>query len=97
MTYVRPEPTKPVIYVLDDGTVVEKLVTRISPDRLKTSCPAGSKYVIRLGPRSKLWEVYRISQYTGGPGFGQFYRAPPPAVMSEHRDAAIGYAQLMPK
>jgi hypothetical protein len=93
--YVEEKPKHPVTYVLDDGSSVDKLVKRISPDRLKTSCPEGSKYVVRFGPRSKQWEVYDLRRYIAGPSTGQFYSAPPPTLVVPEKDAAIGYAILM--
>ena len=94
--YRREVPKHPVTYVLTDGTTVDKLVKRISPDRLKASCPKGSKYVVRYGPRSGKWEVYRLSRYISNPSTGQFYKAPPPQVLADEQIAAIGYARLMP-
>lgn len=89
-----------VFYVRDDGATIAKEVKRISPDRLKTSCPEGSKFVVRFGPRSKQWEVYDIRKYIPGykkhPGRStSFYFAPPPSVTTDNKDAAIGYAILM--
>lgn len=94
--YQREQPKHPVIYVLDDGTTVDKLVRRITPDRLKVSCPAGSKFVVRFGPKSKAWEVYNLRKYISAPSFGQFYKAPPPTITTTEKDAAIGYARIMP-
>lgn len=88
-------PLREVFYVRDDGMTIAKEVKRISPDRLKTSCPEGSKFVVRFGPRSKQWEVYDLRRYIAGPSTGQFYAAPPPSVVVPEKDAAIGYAILM--
>jgi hypothetical protein len=94
--YVGEKPKHPVIYVLDDGTTVDKLVKRISPDRLKTSCPEGSKFVVRFSTRAKQWEVYNLRRYISNPSLGQFYKAPPPTIATAEKDAAVGYAQIMP-
>jgi hypothetical protein len=89
-----------VIYVLDDGTTVDKLVKRISPDRLKTSCPRA---------RSS-WSGSARGQGLGGvqpqevhlePEHGQFYKAPPPTITVRHDGreglcAAMYYARIMP-
>lgn len=83
-----------VIYVLDDGSTVDKEVKRISPDRLRTRCPDGSKFVIRMGPWSKQWEVFDLRRYIMNPSTGQFYAAPPPSLLTPERDAAIFWAQL---
>jgi hypothetical protein len=85
-----------VVYVRDDGMPVDKEVRRISPDRLKTSCPERSKYVVRFGPRSKRWEVYDLRRYVMNPSTGQFYSAPPPTVMADNKEAAVFYAQITP-
>lgn len=86
------------IYVTGDLQVISKDFTgkRYSPDRLRPNMPDGSKYIIRFGPRRKKWEVYPVRDYILNPRFGQFYHAPPPSVTTENRDAAIGYAMIMP-
>lgn len=89
-----------VTYVLDDCSTIDKLVARISPDRLRTSCPERSRYVVRFGPRSKRWEVYDIRRYVPGykvhPGRStSFYFAPPPSFVTEERERAIAYAQVI--
>lgn len=83
-----------VTYVLDDGSTVDKEVKRISPDRLKTSCPLGSKFVVRFGPRRKLWEVYDLRRYVLNPRFGQFYHAPPASITTPDKERAVFWAQL---
>jgi hypothetical protein len=85
-----------VTYVRDDGECIDKEVQRITPDRLKTSCPEGSRYVVRFGPRSKLWELYDLRRYIMNPSIGQFYAAPPPTVTHVERGAVLGYAMIMP-
>lgn len=85
-----------VTYVTDNLQVVSKEVERPYPDRIRTSCPTGSKYVIRWSTKARQWEVYDIRRYISGPSTGQFYKAPPPSVRAPSREAAIGYALLMP-
>lgn len=93
---VRKKPVS-IYYVLTDGTVEHRVTCkRTTPDRLGQNNPPGTKYVIRQGPRTKLWEVYRRSRFILNPSTGQFYKAPAPCVTSPHRIAAIGYAQIMP-
>lgn len=86
------------IYVTDTNAVVIKDFTgrRYSPDRLRPNMPEGSRWIIRWGARRKRWEVYDVRRYILNPGTGQFWGAPPPRVTTEHRDAAIGFALLMP-
>lgn len=95
---MKIEPLKhDVLYVTADLEVVPRKVRRITPDRLKASCPPGSKFVIRMGPRSKQWEVYDLRRYLNAQQhgqYGQFYKAPPPSVLTDNRDSAIGWAML---
>jgi hypothetical protein len=81
-------------YVTVDGEVIEQERQRMTPNRLKTSCPPGSKFVIRFGPRSKQWEAYDLRKFVLNPSVGEFYAAPPASVTTPDRDVAIFYAVL---
>lgn len=99
MDYVPKVTHKPAMatYVTVDCQVVEQERKRITPNRLKTSCPPGSKFVIRFGPRSKLWEAYDLRKFICNPiVWTEFYSAPPPSLTHANKDSVVGWALLTP-
>lgn len=94
-----PQKMYPVIYVTDMCETIWKELKRNSAGRLRTSCPKGSKFVIRYSSRSKKYEVYDIRRYV--PGYmvhrpHEFYFAPQPSVTTPNLEVALGYARIMP-
>jgi hypothetical protein len=86
-----------LVYVTSNLDVVSKF-TRIAPppDRMRQNMPKGTKYLMRLFPKLGVWRVYDARKFLMNPSCGQFYKAPSPSAVTEQREAAIGYALLMP-
>jgi hypothetical protein len=95
-----------VIYVTSNADVIRKVLTkkqRITPDRLMPNRPKGTKFIIRQKPIGAapmgiegIWEVYDARTSKINPTSGQFYSRPDMVASTPEKDAAIGYALIMP-